>query len=81
MIADSQQAARAMDALVTSAKQWFREKDKPAFCCLIEDDSWLTPAMQGSATNMGLADMTILAAQLLPELLEHLVEVTAPRES
>jgi hypothetical protein len=29
--------------------------------------------------DMGEADMTILAAHRIPELLEHLYEVTAPR--
>ncbi|MEY4577402.1 MAG: hypothetical protein RL701_2105, partial [Pseudomonadota bacterium] len=30
--------------------------------------------------DLGLADMSILSANLLPELLECLYEVTAPRE-
>ncbi len=80
MVKDVTVAAPAIDALVDSAKAWYRSKGKQSFCTFIEEDSWLTPAMMGTVDDMGLADMTILSAQLLPEMLEHLIEVTAPRE-
>ncbi|MFT3774547.1 MAG: PilZ domain-containing protein [Minicystis sp.] len=72
-------AAPAVDALVESAKAWYRSKGKAAFCAFVEDDTWVTPAMKATMEDMGQADTTILSAQLLPELLEHLIQVTAPR--
>lgn len=80
MVSKLTEAAPAMDALISDASRWYRERGKPSFCCFVENDDWLTPPMMATVEDMGLADMTILAAQLLPELLEHLIEVTAPRE-
>jgi hypothetical protein len=71
--------AFAVDALIDSAKPWFRARSKSAFCAFIEDDTWVTPALRATVEDMGQADTTILSATLLPELLEHLIDVTAPR--
>jgi hypothetical protein len=46
---------------------------------MLEDDGALPADARAGMVDMGEADMTILAAELLPELLEHLCEVTAPR--
>lgn len=66
-------------ALLDAARAWYRARNKARFVCLLEDESALPPAARANMIDMGPADMTILSADLLPELLEHLCEVTAPR--
>lgn len=79
MTANLELASRAIDALVESAKDWYLRRDKETFCCFLEDDDWLPAATRLSLEDMGQADTTILSAQLLPELLEEVARVTAPR--
>lgn len=70
---------REFPALLDAARAWYRARNKRRFVCLLEDEAALPVEARARMTDMGLADMTILAAELLPELLEHLCEVTAPR--
>lgn len=79
LVEDLAVATPAMEALLRSARDWYRGHRRDAFTSFIEDDRWIGPATMGRVSDMGLADMTILSAQLLPELLEHLIEVTAPK--
>jgi hypothetical protein len=63
-------------ALLDAARVWFSERGRPAFVYLAEDDP---PAELGllSAQDMGSADATVTPTELLPDLLEHMWEVTA----
>jgi hypothetical protein len=52
----------------------FAEHDRPAFVYLAEDD---TAYLNGLDTSdMGMADATVIPVELLPDLLEHVWEVT-----
>ena len=70
---------REFPALLDAARAWYRARGKQRFVCMLEDDGALPAEARAGMVDMGEADMTILAAELLPELLEHLCEVTAPR--
>lgn len=73
---------RHMATLLEAAKAWFRAKGRPAYVWYVDDLEFLPPTeIAEDMTDMGLADMSILSAELLPELLEHLCEVTSPRAS
>ncbi len=69
----------AFDALLAEARGWFRALGRDRFVLFLEQGVTLPAPSLAALTDMGEADMTILSAELLPELLEHLVEVTAPR--
>lgn len=58
---------------------WFAARGKENFCLYLEAGQDLPLATREAATDMGEADMIILSAKRLPELLEHLHEVTSPR--
>jgi hypothetical protein len=66
-------------ALLQEARGWYARRGKRQFVCFLEGDQareGLAPGMQ----DLGVADMTVLSADLLPDLLEHICEVTVPRE-
>ncbi len=65
--------------LLGHCADWFQARDKEGFCLYLEDGQELPQATVDAATDMGEADMIILSAKRLPELLEHLHEVTSPR--
>jgi hypothetical protein len=65
--------------LLEAAKAWFRDYGKPQFVCFLEDGQQLPAELVAKMNDMGEADLTILAAHRIPELLEHLYAVTAPR--
>ncbi len=67
-------------ALLDATCAWFRAMEKSAFVAYLENDIPVPASFTGTARDLGLADFVILSAELLPELLEHVVEVTAPRE-
>lgn len=67
--------------LLQEAKEWFRDRGKKRFVCFLEEGLTLSDAIREQMVNLGDADMTLLAAHRVPELLEHLYEVTAPRSS
>lgn len=67
------------DALLVAAKAWFRARGKRTFVCFLEEGQALSDEILSETEDMGKADMVILSAKRLPELLEHCHEVTAPR--
>jgi hypothetical protein len=78
LAAEADESAHA--ALLLAAREWFWRQGKAAFVAYLEDDLPLPARLASLATDLGLADFAILAADLVPELLEHVVEVTTPRE-
>jgi hypothetical protein len=70
---------RHFPALLDAAKSWFRSHDKSRFVCFLEEGTILPEPIVAETEDLGEADMTILSAHRIPELLEHLYEVTAPR--
>jgi hypothetical protein len=65
--------------LLESAKPWFRGYGRPQFVCFLENGTPLSEDIMARMADLGEADMTILAAHRIPELLERVYEVTAPR--
>jgi hypothetical protein len=74
LFALSKEGGQAFRSLLVAARPWFAEHDRPAFVYLAEDD---TAYLNGLDTSdMGMADATVIPVELLPDLLEHVWEVT-----
>jgi hypothetical protein len=65
--------------LLEAAKAWFLERGRSKYVLFQEEDMVLPDEVVAGFGDMGQADMTILAAARVPELLEHVFEITAPR--
>ncbi len=68
----------AFSPLLDAASAWFRARGRSAFTCLLEDGSPRCAAGL-SVRDLGRGSLTLLSEELLPNLLEHVHEVTAPR--
>lgn len=74
-----EEGTQAFPALLDRARRWFAGQGKHRFICFIEPDQ--LGAVRGAhLRDLGEADAVLLPATLLPELLEHVYEVTAPRD-
>jgi hypothetical protein len=67
-------------SLLKEARSWYLRKGKEVFVCLLEGDTLLPTDLLEGLRDLGLADMSILSAELLPELLEHIHAITVPRD-
>lgn len=65
--------------LLEAARRWYAARGKKTFVYFCEDDP--APAVALGFADLGAADMTVLAAALLPEQLVHAWEITAPRDA
>ncbi len=65
----------AFEALLDNARRWYSSRNRESFIYLAEIEKPMENTMV-YCRNLGSGDMTILSAELLPELLEHLFEVT-----
>ncbi|MEQ8458129.1 MAG: hypothetical protein RLO52_18695 [Sandaracinaceae bacterium] len=68
----------ATQSLLEGARAWYRERGHERFVWLAEAEQSERPVPE-SLRDLGLADMTLVSGRLLPDLLEHIDEVTAPR--
>jgi hypothetical protein len=72
-------AGETFPALLDAARRWFAGQGKQRFICFAERQQ--LEALRGAGLHdLGEADAVLLPRQLLPELLEHVYEVTAPRD-
>jgi hypothetical protein len=71
----------AFGPLLAAARDWYAAQQKQACVAFLEDDLPLPVDAPPGSTDLGLADFVILSALHLPELLEHVYEITAPRVS
>jgi hypothetical protein len=72
-------AGATFPALIDAARRWFAGQGKQRFICFAELSQ--VDALRGAGLHdLGEADAVLLPRQLLPELLEHVYEVTAPRD-
>jgi hypothetical protein len=69
-----------LSALLQQARGWYRRKGKETFVCFLEEGMAPAAGIPHGVGDLGGADMCILSADLLPDLLEHVDEVTVPRE-
>jgi hypothetical protein len=76
----SQGASEHYPRLLAAAGRWFGRHGKPAFVLYREEGTAVDLTGIPIVQDMGLADMSILAAARLPELLEYLHQVTAPSQ-
>ena len=67
--------------LVRAAQGWFRDQGKQRFVLMLEDDAWFGNDVRDGVVDMGESDAVVLSVDRLPEFLEHLYEITAPRTS
>jgi hypothetical protein len=70
---------RAYGALLAAAQRWYGSMEKGSFVAFLEDGVEIQPKALAGAEDLGLADFVVLSSEHLPELLEHVYEITAPR--
>jgi hypothetical protein len=71
----------AAASLLDAAAAWFRRRAKERFCVFVEQDVALPVTTIAQLTDLGEADACILSARRVPELLELIYELTAPRSA
>ena len=73
--------AAEFDCLIDAATRWYKRQGCPRFVALVEDEVYARKLTgRAGVRNLGVAHMLILAAERVPEWLERLHEVTAPRQ-
>ncbi len=70
-------APSRLPTLLEDARDWYQGLGKEKFVLFLEDP-WPGVADTG-LVDLGAADTTVLSADLLPDQLEHIWEITAPR--
>lgn len=68
----------AFPALTDAARDWFRDRQKQAFVYFRESED-PGPSEISKFRDLGEGRFWVIAAELLPEFLEHVFEVTSPR--
>jgi len=68
----------AFPALTDAARGWFRERRKEAFVYFRESED-PGPADVMKLRDLGPGVFWVIAAELMPEFLEHVFEATSPR--
>lgn len=68
----------AIGALVAAAHAWFAARGKQTFVCFFEAEN-LEVAAQPGLYDLGAANLLAFPRPLMPEFLEHLHTITAPR--
>ena len=68
----------AFSALMDAARDWFRQRGKEAFVYFRESED-PGPIEVVKLRDLGEGRFWVIAAELLPEFLEHVFEVTSPR--
>jgi hypothetical protein len=66
-------------ALLAAAREWYAARGKRTFCYFLEGDD-VKPASDAGLIDLGGAFLTALRTELLPDLLEQVYHVTAPRD-
>jgi hypothetical protein len=74
-------AHRRVPELLDEVRHFYAEHGKTSFVLFREEGTELDLSSLQVQQDLGFADMSILSANLLPELLECLHEITAPREA
>ncbi len=67
-----------VELLLEAAADWYQVFDKQRFI-LFDEDELCDPDWSAHLVDLGRADLVLLSAKRLPELMEKLCEVTAPR--
>jgi hypothetical protein len=79
LFALSSDGERAYAALLAAAQRWYGTIGKGHFVAFLEDGVNVQARSLVGAEDLGLADFVALSSEHLPELLEHVYEITAPR--
>jgi hypothetical protein len=69
---------RALRSLVAAAHAWFAARGKQTFVCFFEAEQ-LDSAPQPGLYDLGAANLLAFPRPLMPDFLEHLYTITAPR--
>ena len=67
--------------LLAQARAWFQQKDRKWCVIALEEGMHLPPSEFNRMLDIGVADLVILSAFHIPEMLEYLYELTAPKLS
>jgi hypothetical protein len=65
--------------LLQAARSWYYARGKSTFTCIWEEPK-LEPATRLGLSNLGEGRLFVLSSDLLPDWLEHVWEITAPRQ-
>ena len=65
-------------ALLEASRDWYASRGKTGFAYFCETEDY-AHATAADLVDLGTADMTVLAAELMPDQLEHAWEITAPK--
>lgn len=69
----------ALSALVSGARAWFAKRGKQTFVCFFEAESFDAATRTPGLYDLGAANLLAFPRPLLPDFLEHLHAITAPR--
>ena len=65
--------------LLEEVRNWFDEYEKERFVVYVEDGTVLEEELADQCINLGKADMLFCAADRIPELLENIYQIAAPK--
>ncbi len=65
--------------LFEASQSWYREQGREKFICFVEDGLPIPDALSCDLVDLGAADLVLLSAQRMPDWLEQVHRVTAPR--
>jgi hypothetical protein len=72
---------RFLAALLEGARAWFRRAGRPAMTLLLEREVRVPPEVLAQGRDLGAAELVLIAARRIPEVLETLHELLAPRRA
>lgn len=70
----------AFGAIVEAARAWYRAHGKHKFAYFVEHEDW-THAERAGLKDLGAADLIVISARYMPDQLEHIWEITSPRDN
>lgn len=65
--------------LLEEVRNWFDEFEKERFVVYLEDSTFMEDELAEQCINLGRADMLFCSAERVPELLENIYQIAAPK--
>lgn len=72
--------AEAFGAILEAAREWYRAAGKQKFAYFVEHED-LAHAERAGMLDLGGADLLVIGSDLMSDQLEHIWEITAPRDT
>lgn len=70
---------QAFGAVVEASRAWYREQGKGKFAYFVEHEDY-EHAVRAGFKDLGEADLVVLGARYMPDQMQHLWEVMAPKD-